>query len=192
MMQNADNSFNGGDDWIDDYDSTDTPEDEKYKFIWRTMERELMSEMIPLLIKTPNGRLRCGLKRDCFKLNPKATNPNYIKCYQFIGSMLGQFLIKDHLCFLVPMAPTFWMLLNDEEPTLEDYASEDARLQKRLEKFNLQDLAQWPNDEFWEWQDSDDKVTALEKGEYIKKVTRENFADFKKTLLKMLNDEAKE
>ena len=128
MMQNVGSSFNGGDDWIDDYDSTDTPEDEKYKFIWRTMERELMSDMVPLLIKTPNGRLRCGLKRDCFKLNPKITNSNYMKCYQFIGSMLGEFLFKDHLCFLVSMAPTFWMLLNDEEPTLEDYASEDARL----------------------------------------------------------------
>jgi len=93
MMQNVDGSFNGGENWIDDYDSTDNPEENKVKFIFRTVEKELMSEMVTLLIKTPNGRLRCGLKRDCFKLNPKTTNSNYMKCYQFIGSMLGRFLI---------------------------------------------------------------------------------------------------
>ena len=119
-----------------DYDPSDIQEENKSAFIFRAIEKDLMSEMVPLLIKIPNGRLRCGLKRDCYKLNPKTTNPNYMKCYEFIGSLLGRILFRYKLFFGVPMAPTFWMLLNDEEPTLQDYAREDARLQKRLLKFN--------------------------------------------------------
>jgi hypothetical protein len=100
------------------------------------LETELMSDQLPLFIRTPNGRNQAGIKRDCFNVNPKMTNPEWMKCFQFIGALIGRVMVKDHLWFGVPMAPTFWMLVQDfEKPTLEDFAKEDARLRKRLNKF---------------------------------------------------------
>ena len=73
MMQNTHNCFDT--EVVDDYyDDSDVREDIPDAFVWRTMEKELMSDMLPLLIQTPNGRHRCGIKRDCFRLNPKMTN----------------------------------------------------------------------------------------------------------------------
>ena len=95
-----------------------------------------MSDQLPLLIKTPNGRYQAGIKRDCFNVNPRMTNPEWMKCLQFIGALIGRVMVKDDMWFGVPMAPTFWMLCQDNElPTLEDFAKEDARLRKRLNKF---------------------------------------------------------
>ena len=36
----------------------------------RNMERELMSDQLPLFVQTPNGRLNMSTKRDCFNVNP--------------------------------------------------------------------------------------------------------------------------
>ena len=82
------------------------------------MEKDLMSGMIPLFIQCPNGRLRCGLNRDSFRVNPKAILNKYMKCYQFIGSYIACAMWRDLFWFGVTMAPTFWMILNDEEPKL--------------------------------------------------------------------------
>lgn len=73
-----------------------------------------MSDKLPLYIRTPNGRHNAGQKRDCFILNPRMTNPDWFKCYQFIGALIGRVIFKTHLFFGVPMAPTFWMLSKDE------------------------------------------------------------------------------
>lgn len=50
------------------------------------IETELMSDSLPLFMKTPNGRLQAGTKRDCFTVNPRMKNPEWMKCYQFIGA----------------------------------------------------------------------------------------------------------
>ncbi len=119
-----------------------------------------MSGFIPLLIPSPNGRLRCGLNRDTFRLNPKVNLNQYMKCYQFIGSYIARAMVLDKWWISVTFANTFWMLANDEKPTLQDFAGEDSRLQKRLGKFaNSQN---WPIDEFWVWQDCEDKILPLE------------------------------
>jgi len=80
-----------------------------------------------------------GFKRDCWVLNPRITNashPEWMKCYQFIGSVIGRYSVKIKLTLVVAFAPTFWKMLLNDEPTLEDFANEDADLQKRLDKLN--------------------------------------------------------
>jgi len=187
MMQNTHNSFIT--EVVDDYyDDSDVREANDAAFVFRTMEKELMSDMLPLFIKTPNGRHRCGIKRECYKVNPMMVNSDWMKCYQFIGALIGRNMIKDHLWFGMPLAPTFWMLSKDEKPTLKDYAKEDARLQKRLNKFAADDF----EEEFWVWTDSADEVLPLiEDGKDIA-VTSENLADFQAALLDKLIGEGAE
>jgi len=89
--------------------------------------------------------------------------------------MLGRYLVKDHLDFRVPMAPTFWMLVQDnEKPTLDDFAREDARLRKRLDKFegckNVN--SEWPNDEVWEWTNVNDKTQPIFEERANQAITR--------------------
>lgn len=106
-MCNTHNSFD-----IEYYNLLEGDNDEgnEAAFVFRKIEEELMSDQLPLFIKTPNGRHQAGTKRDCYIINPKMTNPDWMKCYQFIGALLGRVMVKDHLWFGMPLAPTFWML----------------------------------------------------------------------------------
>ena len=82
MMQNVSNSFDT--EFVDDYDDSDVREDGgdgDGDFVYRTVERELMSDMLPFFIKTPNGRHRCGTKRDCYQVNPMMVNSDWMKCF---------------------------------------------------------------------------------------------------------------
>ena len=110
-----------------------------------------------------------------------------MKCYEFIGALIARTMVKDHLWFGVPMAPTFWMISKNENPTLEDFAKEDARLQKRLKKLADGNF----NEEFWDWQDSSDDLKPI-SSEIDKPVTLENLAEFQSALLDKLIREGAE
>ena len=90
--------------------------------------------MVPLLIRAPNNRLKMGLKRDCWRLNPKVIKDDELKVYYFLGGRLARCSLEGKN-IRVALAPTVWMLLLGEEPPLEAFALEDARLQKRLDKW---------------------------------------------------------
>jgi len=89
----------------------DKEEDNASAFAFREIEKELMTDQLPLFIKVANGRHQAGTKRDCYTVNANMTNPEWMKCYQMIGALIGRVIVKDHLWFGVPMAPTFWMLV---------------------------------------------------------------------------------
>ena len=95
------------------------------------LEQELMSDMVPLLIRAPNNRLKMGLKRDCWVLNPNVVKDDELKVYYWLGGRLARCSLEANY-LRVALAPTVWKLLLDDKPTLEDFALEDARLQKRL------------------------------------------------------------
>ena len=76
----------------------------------RILEQELMSDFVPLLIRTPNGRLKAGVCRDCWVLNPRA-KADWRGCYQLIGSFLARASAVKDFRFSVAFAPTFWKLL---------------------------------------------------------------------------------
>jgi E3 ubiquitin-protein ligase HERC2 len=50
---------------------------------------ELESEVLPLLIKTPNNRNNHGQNRDCFILNPSANSPTHLDMFKFMGCLIG-------------------------------------------------------------------------------------------------------
>ena len=50
------------------------------------MCEELQNGSLPLLILTPNGREEAGTNRDCFILNPDASD---LKMFQFLGVLMG-------------------------------------------------------------------------------------------------------
>ena len=52
----------------------DNGETSSYYFVDTKIEDDLMSDQLPLLIRTPNGRNCKGQKRDCFILNPRVTD----------------------------------------------------------------------------------------------------------------------
>lgn len=191
-MQNNSNSFETN--HVDSYHADDVEEDNDAAFVWRTMEIELMSDQLPLFVKTANGRLNSATKRDCFTINPRMTNPEWMKCYQFIGAVIGRIMVKSFLYFGVPMAPTFWMLTQKNEiPSVEDFAREDARLKLHLDSFEeeLEDGGNWPEDESWTWINSADKKEEL-PGHEGKVVTRENFAEYKNAIRDQLVAETAE
>ena len=93
--------------------------------------------------------------------------------------------------FSVAFAPTFWKLLLGGEPTLEDFAKEDARLQKRLDKFKEglrpDVIALWPADEEWSYTDLYDVVRAVDPERSISaRVTKEDFPVFEEALRRKL------
>ena len=64
-------------------------------FVLRQLEKELMSDQLPFFIKVPNGRHKMGLKRDCYTLNGSMTNPEWMKCFQMIGALIGRSMARD-------------------------------------------------------------------------------------------------
>ena len=117
-----------------------------------------------------------------------------MKCYQFIGAYIARNFFIDHLYFGVPMAPTFWMLTQDNEcPKVEDFAREDARLYKRLAMFSeeMEDGGNWPEDEPWTWINSADQTVPI-PGHEEDVVTRQNFADYKNAIRDQLIAETDE
>merc|ERR1719230_880174 len=109
MLQNNGNAFSSEE--VDSFPE-DAPnlEGDTSPWVFRQIERELMSDQLPLFIKTPNGRHKMGIKRDCYLLNPQMKNQDWMKCYQYIGSQVARIMCKDYLFWGVPMAPTFYML----------------------------------------------------------------------------------
>ena len=210
MMQNSHNSFDimPNDQSEFPLQSGDKEEDNASAFAFREIERELMTDQLPLFIKVANGRNQAGTKRDCYTLNATMTNPEWMKCFQMIGALIGRTMVKDHLWFGVPMAPTFWMLVQDSElPTLEDFAKEDARLRKRLNKFEeAQKDGVWPDDEGFFWTTCDDKILPIDREQPqrplsneakeeligIQPVNAENYQQFRDQLLDRLITENQE
>ena len=135
----------------------------------RLAEQELMSDMVPLLVRTPNGQNKLGIKRDCWVLSPRVTqiqNPEWMKCYQLIGSMIAKYSFDKVYNFTVAFAPTFWKLLLNNEPRLIDFAIEDYNLAERLKAMRKgadeQDPAQWPANETWSFVDYNGEVRAVD------------------------------
>jgi len=56
-------------------DSFDENKPSQWQVI-REIEQDLCSNRLPLLVRTRNGQLHSGRKRDCWILNPNVTEPN--------------------------------------------------------------------------------------------------------------------
>ena len=118
-------------------------------------------------------------------------NTDWLKCYQYIGSYIVRVLIRDdqsHFYCGVPFAPTFWMLAKGDRPTLGDFAREDARLAKRLQKLSADET--YFEDEFWTWINSADEEHPLIDGGMDEPILQSNLEEFKEALLQKLIEES--
>lgn len=86
---------------------------------------ELESDVLPLLIKSPNNRNDHGSYRDVYILNPDSTSPAHLEMYRYIGAFIGfGVLSKSPVPF--SLAPTVWKQLLGEQMTLEDLENIDC------------------------------------------------------------------
>jgi E3 ubiquitin-protein ligase HERC2 len=71
------------------------------------MAKELESDLLPLLIKSPNNRNDHGSNRDCFILNPSARSPTHLEMFKFFGALLS-FHIGTKSPTPLHLAPSVW------------------------------------------------------------------------------------
>mmetsp|Transcript_43568 Transcript_43568/g.57694 ORF Transcript_43568/g.57694 Transcript_43568/m.57694 type:complete len:123 (-) Transcript_43568:819-1187(-) len=74
--------------------------------------QELESDMLPLLIKSPNNKNEHGLYRDCFILNPESTAPSHLEMYKYLGGFIGFGLLSKSPIPL-NLAPAVWKQILD-------------------------------------------------------------------------------
>ena len=87
--------------------------------------KELESNILPLLIKSPNNRNEHGSCRDCFILNGASKSPTHLEMYKFFGGLIAYGIMsKSPVPF--NLAPIIWKQLLGETPTIEDLNDFDA------------------------------------------------------------------
>ena len=72
-----------------------------------SMASELMSPVLPLLIKSSNNRNDSGSFRECYILNPEPTTPATANMYQCLGRLFG-FCFMSGQPLQLNLAPFVW------------------------------------------------------------------------------------
>ena len=149
---------------------------------------ELMSPVLPLLIKSPNNRNDYGSYRDCYILNPAPTTPSTETMYKMLGGFLGfSFLTKQPLP--INLAPFVWKQILEEDLTLADLDDIDSYSVQVLKE--LQMYGPSLSDEEFEMQgqvfrtvlSNGEEVDLVEGGE-SKPVTKADLREFVDLTLK--------
>ena len=71
------------------------------------MCKELESDVLPLLCKTPNHRNNIGENRECFMFKHDSKSPTHLKMYRFLGGFLANALMTG-APFTLNLAPAVW------------------------------------------------------------------------------------
>lgn len=71
------------------------------------VQDELESDVLPLLLKTPNNRNNFGENRDCYLPNSSSNTPTYESMFKFLGHILG-FTIRTKQPLDWHFPPFFW------------------------------------------------------------------------------------
>lgn len=50
---------------------------------------EVMTDAVPLLLKTSNNRNDHGSNRDCYLLNPSSRSPTHLEMFKFLGAFIS-------------------------------------------------------------------------------------------------------
>lgn len=90
------------------------------------ISQELESNVLPLLIKTPNNKNEYGNNRECFILNSRSTSARHQKMFKYFGALLG-FSILSQQPMALNLAPIFWKQLSGHmSMSLSDLDSIDS------------------------------------------------------------------
>lgn len=189
MANMTTNSFNANFDKVGKDDEF-APNLQTNTYTYRLVEKELQSDMVPLLVRTPNGQMQKGLLRNCWVANPNERDVSHLKFYKFIGCFIARCILRENLCLKVHFAPTFWKLTFEdasEHPTLADFAREDLLLAQRLARLDQAEMTgEWPAEEPWSHTDAQGVVHQLPNRPMLGTISLEDYADFKQALLGFL------
>jgi E3 ubiquitin-protein ligase HERC2 len=97
---------------------------------------ELMSDVLPLLVKSANNKQQAGDCQDCYVVNPSAKSPTHMKMFKFFGALLG-YSIRTKSPTPMSMAPVFWKQITNQTMFLTDLSQFDTfsyKLLRDLEK----------------------------------------------------------
>lgn len=103
-----------------------------YRESFAMYAQELQSDALPLLIKTPNGKLDMGYNRDRYLLHPNSTSPTHLDMFEFLGKLMGV-AIRSKEYMALNIAPIIWKLLANDTITIEDLESVDSSFVKSLQ-----------------------------------------------------------
>ena len=100
------------------------------------MCQELMSDALPILIPTTNNAANVEVDVDCWRLNPKATEPHVLQKLIFFGYMLG-WSLNTFGCLGIDLPLSFWNRVcggYNYVYSLEDLRSLDVYRRKLLDQ----------------------------------------------------------
>lgn len=155
---------------------------------------ELESNVLPLLIQTPNNRNTHGYNRECYCLNPAAVSPTHRELFVFLGHLLG-FTIRTKSALDWHFPPIFWKQLLELPVSQLDFEGLDAysyQIIKDLEKHGAKlspEEFEMVVEETFTTRLSDGSLVDLVPGGATKAVTHANHKEF---LAKMLESRLKE
>lgn len=89
------------------------------------MCEELMSDFLPLFIKSQNNKNDHGMNRDCWTINPAATSPVQLEMYEFLGALMG-YAFRSGSILDVKLTPFFYRGLTGEPLDVSDLRAVDA------------------------------------------------------------------
>lgn len=78
------------------------------------MCKELQSENLPILVRTPNNKNNHGQFRECWIPNPSSKTPTQIEMFKFFGAMIG-WSIRTTSSLHLDLPPIFWKKIICEE-----------------------------------------------------------------------------
>jgi len=115
-----------------------------YRESWSMYAQELMSENVPMLLRSPNGRHAIGYNRDKFMPHPGSTSTTHLEMFVFLGKLLGMAIrTKEYLA--VNIAPACWKLLAGQVLTPGDLEEIDHMVIQSLN--SLRDIEKQGVDE---------------------------------------------
>ena len=105
-----------------------------YREAIAAVSAELMSDALPLFIRSPNGKNSVGDGRDKFVPNPSATDPNVMEWFYFLGSLLGLALRQKETQLGLSIPSVLWKHLVASDMDANDHDAFDHMCKQSLDK----------------------------------------------------------
>eukprot|EP00697_Spironema_sp_BW2_P004386 gnl/Spiro4/15965_TR8584_c0_g1_i1.p1 gnl/Spiro4/15965_TR8584_c0_g1~~gnl/Spiro4/15965_TR8584_c0_g1_i1.p1 ORF type:complete len:3185 (+),score=1015.68 gnl/Spiro4/15965_TR8584_c0_g1_i1:139-9555(+) len=104
-----------------------------YREVFSTFTNELMSSVLPCLIKSPNNAHHQGDNRESWMVNPKSTSAKDLEYFNFMGKIFG-LAFRTELLLNLYLPPLFWKQMCGEVADLTDLRGIDSMCVQVLEQ----------------------------------------------------------
>jgi hypothetical protein len=107
---------------------------------------EVMSTVLPLMVKTPNNRNEHGSNRECWTINAASTTPTHAELFKLLGYFIG-FAARSKSANDFNFPPLFWKKIVGAELNMNDLRAVDKFTYQVLEE-TLENAKTYPADVF--------------------------------------------